>query len=100
MRSLFALRGKRVLRDAMRGLVPDATLTRVKRGFALPLERWMRHELRDMTRDLLLSPRARQRGLVDPAAVEALVRDPRAADADRLWTLLLLEQWHRAFVDG
>ena len=100
MRSLFALRGKRILRDAMKGLVPDATLTRVKRGFALPLERWMRHDLRDMTRDLLLSPRARQRGVVDPAAVEALLRDGARADVDRVWTLLLLEQWHRAFVDG
>ena len=37
---------------------------------------------------------------IDPAAVEAHVRDPRAADAGRLWTLLLLEQWHRAFVGG
>lgn len=100
MRSLFAVRGKRILRDAMRGLVPDATLTRVKRGFALPLERWMRHDLREMTRDLLLSPRALQRGLLAPAAVEALVRDAGRTDADRLWTLLLLEQWHRAFVDA
>ncbi len=100
MRSLFAVRGKRVLRDAMRGLVPDATLTRVKKGFALPLERWMAHDLREMTRDLLLSPRALQRGLLAPAAVEALVRDAGRTDADRLWTLLLLEQWHRAFVDA
>ena len=99
-RSLFAVRGKRILRDAMRGLVPDATLSRVKRGFALPLERWMRHDLREMTRDLLLSPRALQRGLLAPAAVEALVRDAGRTDADRLWTLLLLEQWHRAFVDA
>jgi asparagine synthase (glutamine-hydrolysing) len=100
MRSLFALRGKRILRDAMKGLLPEAPLTRLKRGFALPLERWMRHDLREMTRDLLLGPRARQRGVTNPVAVEALLRRGARADVDRLWTLLVLEQWYRTFVDG
>ncbi len=101
MGALMRARGKHVLRLAMRGLVPDAVLWRAKKGFALPLERWMREDLRPMTRDLLLGARARARGLFDPKAVEALLAraERERTDADRLWTLLILEQWFRAFVD-
>ncbi len=102
MRALMRVRGKHVLRVAMEGLVPASILWRTKRGFALPLGRWMHEDLGDRTRDLLRSARARNRGLFEAKAVDALL--DRAArdrtDADRLWTLLMLEEWFRAYVDA
>ncbi len=70
-------------------------------GFGVPLGSWFRHELREMTRDLLLSPRARQRGLVRPAAVEELLRvhDGGRDCSPRLWALLSLELWCREWLD-
>jgi asparagine synthase (glutamine-hydrolysing) len=50
------------------------------------------------TRDLLLSQAARERGLFEPARVDALIEDHRAGRAQngfRLWTLLCLEMWFR-----
>lgn len=101
MNALMRARGKHVLRVAMEGLVPASVLWRPKRGFALPLERWMREDLRPMTRDLLQGPRARARGLFDPAAVDAMLAraERERTDADRLWTMLILEAWFREFVD-
>ncbi len=101
MHALMRARGKHVLRVAMDGLVPASVLWRPKRGFALPLERWMREDLRPMTRDLLQGPRARARGLFDPAAVDAMLAraERERTDADRLWTMLILEAWFREFVD-
>ena len=101
MTALMRARGKHILRVAMNDLVPASVLWRPKKGFALPLERWMREDLRAMTRDLLLGPRARQRGIFDPKAVEALVTraERERTDADRLWTLLILEEWFRAYAD-
>jgi asparagine synthase (glutamine-hydrolysing) len=100
-RMLMRARGKRILRRAVADLVPRAILTRRKRGFGLPLRRWMKEDLADTVRDVLLDDRARQRGLFRPEAVEALVRsiDRERNAPDRLWTLLVLEVWFREFVD-
>jgi asparagine synthase (glutamine-hydrolysing) len=102
MNALMRGRGKHILRVAMNDLVPGAILWRAKKGFALPLERWMREDLREMTRDLLLSQRATQRGIFDPKEVSRLLAraERERTDADRLWTLLMLEAWFRAFVDA
>jgi asparagine synthase (glutamine-hydrolysing) len=94
--------GKYVLKRAMTGLLPEEILTRRKMGFGVPLGGWFRNELRDMARDVLLSPRARQRGFVRPGAVEELLRihDRGRRDCSpRLWALLCLELWAREWLD-
>ncbi|MBI1958963.1 MAG: asparagine synthase (glutamine-hydrolyzing) [Candidatus Rokubacteria bacterium] len=93
--------GKYILKQAMADLLPPDIVSRRKMGFGVPLASWFRHELRDMTRDLLLSPRARQRGLVRPAAVEELLRihDEGRDCSPRLWALVSLELWCREWLD-
>jgi asparagine synthase (glutamine-hydrolysing) len=95
-------RGKYLLRRALRGLLPPETLARRKQGFGVPLGRWLRRELRDLVRELLLSERALARGLFRPETVRALVHahlDGRANVSTPLWTLLMLELWFREFID-
>ncbi len=98
---LARVRGKRLLRRAVRDLVPKAVLNRRKRGFGLPLRRWMREDLAPMVREVLLDRTARERGLFEPAYVEQLIaRMATSRDApDRVWTLLVLELWFREFID-
>jgi asparagine synthase (glutamine-hydrolysing) len=99
---LMRFRGKYILRRAMKDLIPTRILYRTKRGFALPLERWMRHDLRDMIQDVLLDKTARERGLFDSGYVQSLVDNldrSRNSTVDRLWTLLVLELWFREFID-
>jgi asparagine synthase (glutamine-hydrolysing) len=93
---------KRVLREAMKGLLPEAILNRPKMGFPVPFVSWTRGRWNDMVRDVLLDRRSRERGIIDPAAVDALIHNHAAgrADAgDRIWSLLNLELWHRTFID-
>ena len=94
--------GKRLLRRAVKDLVPKPILTRRKRGFGLPLRRWMKHDLAQMTRDLLLDKTARDRGLFDPREVLRILdsMDSDRNAPDRAWTLLMLELWFREFIDG
>jgi asparagine synthase (glutamine-hydrolysing) len=90
---------KHILKRAMRGLLPEAILRRPKRGFAVPLGRWFRGRLAGTLRDLLLSERARRRGLFDMACVESRI-SAAGNDLDLpLWTLLSFELWCRTFVD-
>lgn len=94
---------KRVLKAALRGVLPDAVLDRRKMGFCVPLADWFRTELREMSHDLLLSPRATQRGYFEPKAIATLLQDHRLGQrnhAEKLWDLLILELWHRTFIDN
>jgi asparagine synthase (glutamine-hydrolysing) len=94
---------KYLLRRAMRGLLPEAVLRRPKMGFGVPIDHWFRHELREMAYDVLLDARARQRGYFRPETVRRYLDEHvegRAHHHSRLWSLLMLEQWHRVFIDA
>jgi asparagine synthase (glutamine-hydrolysing) len=100
---LQGMQGKRILKSALRGVIPDTILDRRKMGFGVPLLHWFRDELKDLPADVLLDPGARSREYVRPEAVERMIREHQAAAADhslRLWVLLQLEYWHREVVDS
>ena len=94
--------GKYLLKRAMAQDLPDEILTRKKMGFGVPLGAWFRRELRDMTRDVLLGPRARQRGIFRASEVDTLLATHDAGRRDcsaRLWALICFELWMRQWVD-
>jgi asparagine synthase (glutamine-hydrolysing) len=95
-------KGKAILKRAFADLVPAEIVERRKKGFALPIGRWLAGRLHPVARDLLLSPEARQRGLFVPAAVEALLDRHRAGEdhGERIWNLMVLETWFQQMVDG
>jgi asparagine synthase (glutamine-hydrolysing) len=93
---------KRILRESMKGLLPDSILDRPKMGFPVPFADWTRGGWNGVARDVLLDRRSRERGLIDPGAVDRLLVDHAAGrtdGGDRLWSLLNLELWHRTFID-
>lgn len=95
--------GKQALRRAFADALPPEVAARGKSGFALPLARWFRGELRDLAGDLLLGARARERGWFRPELVERLLAEHAAGRADhghRLWTLTMLELWLRTHVEA
>jgi asparagine synthase (glutamine-hydrolysing) len=94
---------KRILRDAMKGVVPTSILNRSKMGFPVPFEHWAAGHWHQVVRDVLLDRRARERGLMNPQAVTRLLDDHRSGvrrGGDAIWALLNLELWHRTFIDG
>jgi asparagine synthase (glutamine-hydrolysing) len=93
---------KRILRDAMKGILPASILNRPKMGFPVPFATWTRGPWNSVVRDVLLDRRSRERGIVDPAAVETLLRDHASGatpGGERLWSLMNLELWYRTFID-
>jgi asparagine synthase (glutamine-hydrolysing) len=88
-------RPKRILRDAVRDLVPASVLDRTdKVGFETPQRAWLvAPELRERVGDLLLGPEARARGLYDGGAIEADLRAGAWRDPDALWRALNAELW-------
>jgi asparagine synthase (glutamine-hydrolysing) len=100
---LGGLTTKRILRDAIRGLLPESILTRRKMGFPVPFHEWLRGPWSASAREVLLDRRTRERGLIRPAAIARLLEGHRVgalAGGDAIWALLNLELWYRTFIDG
>jgi asparagine synthase (glutamine-hydrolysing) len=94
--------GKWILRSAVRGLVPDEVLSRPKWGFAVPLARWFRGELRHRL-DAVLRRDASFYEFVDQASVSRLVKEHVAGRRDHshlLWRLVSLDLWLKALRSG
>jgi len=95
--------GKWILKEAMRELLPPQTLQRPKQGFTPPEQTWFRGPNRAFVYQLLMSPDSRLRCYVRPEAVESIWDEfigHRRNHRQLIWSLLLLERWHRVFVDG
>jgi asparagine synthase (glutamine-hydrolysing) len=95
--------GKRLLKKALRGCVPDTILDRPKMGFGVPLARWFREDLQHVPEEVLLDPRSTERGYFRQDELEGLIREHRTGAADhslRLWVLLQLEMWQREVVEA
>ncbi|MGJ4728868.1 asparagine synthase (glutamine-hydrolyzing) [Luteimonas sp. SDU101] len=93
---------KVVLREAMRGIVPDETLDRRdKQGYPTPANDWLRSVGVDYAGDLISSRAFRERGVFDAAASSrAFERWRRGQGAlPGLWTWLSAENWYRQYVD-
>jgi asparagine synthase (glutamine-hydrolysing) len=100
---LRGLTTKRILRESVRGIIPESILTRPKMGFPVPFSGWVGGAWNDMAREVLLDRRSRERELLNPTAVSRLLDDQRAgarAGGDAIWALLNLELWYRTFIDG
>lgn len=97
------LEGKVLLKRLARTLLPAGVVDRPKVGFTVPLSPWFRGPLRELLADTLLSRSALERGWYEAPALRAAVDDHLSGRRDRareLWTLLTLELWQRAWIDG
>lgn len=104
--SELKLRGftkKYIFKKALRNLLPEDILNRPKMGFGVPVGSWLRYELKDYAWDLLMSKNASERGYFNRKEIETLLSDHIEGRTDqtyRLWNLLMLELWHRVFIDA
>ena len=94
-------RKKRILRRALRGLVPGSILDAPKRGFSVPVDHWMGGPLAPYLRSVVLDHSTLSSGLFDRGAVERLIQR-HGANGRRcgflLYSILNLALWHDAYI--
>jgi asparagine synthase (glutamine-hydrolysing) len=99
LRELFAAGGPRAAASAIPSL-PQSVLARGKMGFGVPVGRWLAGAHAEWMRGILLDPGTLGRGLFAREAVEEMIAAHTGGCADhgeRLWALVCLELWFRAF---
>ena len=92
---------KYILKKAVEPYLPREVIYREKMGFRVPIEKWFRGELKELTYDVLLSSTATQRGLFQRQFVQSMLDRHQAGEnwQYRIWNLLMLELWFQMFVD-
>ncbi len=95
--------GKFILKEAMHDLLPREILHRPKQMFTVPVGEWFKGHLAPLLKQVLLSNRAKDRGLFEPGAISRLIDAHISGQANNtriLRALMALEIWYRLFVDG
>ncbi|HEY9721560.1 MAG TPA: asparagine synthase (glutamine-hydrolyzing) [Oscillatoriaceae cyanobacterium] len=102
--SHYKLKGKRTkhaLKEVAARYLPEAILKRPKKGFGIPVAKWLKGELRSTMLDAFAPERLREAGIFEVREVERLVREHLAGTHDHrklLWTMLMFEFWREAYL--
>ena len=93
-------RNKHILKEAVRGLIPDEVIDRPKEGFVLPIDNWLLNDMRPYVEELLAPDRMALHGLIRVEAVEQLLREHYSKSVNhgpRIWNLMMFQRWWESY---
>jgi asparagine synthase (glutamine-hydrolysing) len=93
---------KYLFKQAVADLLPPELLNMRKRGFVIPIQIWLRQELRPLVERLLQPERLRRQNLFNPGFCERFVVPHLQNKADftwQIWAALMFQLWHVVFIE-
>lgn len=87
---------KWLLKQVLYSMVPKALVDRPKQGFGVPIEYWLKNELREWAGDLLAPDQIRRDGFLNPDVISKHFAEHlsgRRSWASQLWTVLMFQAW-------
>ncbi|MDQ3635075.1 MAG: asparagine synthase (glutamine-hydrolyzing) [Acidobacteriota bacterium] len=100
----YKLKGKTtkyILKKAVNDLLPKSIAKRPKKGFGIPIAKWLKGDLNPLLHDMLSSERLIQQGFFDDKFVQKLISEHEQGNANnykQLWTLLVFQLWYENFL--
>jgi asparagine synthase (glutamine-hydrolysing) len=94
---------KSIFKKAVEAWLPHKIVFRQKRGFSVPIARWMREELRPLVSDSLNEEKLKRQGIFNATFVRRLLQEHWSGHRDHrkaLWTLLSFQLWHDQWIKG
>ena len=92
---------KYLLKKAVAPLLPESILKRPKKGFGIPVAKWLRQEFKPLVDELLSESFVKKQGIFEWAYIQRLLDEHESARFDRrkqLWTLFMFQWWWRKFL--
>ena len=99
---LGAWKGKRVLLETFKDLLPPLLHNRPKWGFEMPIGAWLKKELKFLIEEYLHKDRIEKQGLFDPGIIRDLVTNHMSGRQDtswQLWNLIVFEHWYEKYIE-
>jgi asparagine synthase (glutamine-hydrolysing) len=99
---LGAWKGKRILLETFKDLLPPLLHNRPKWGFEMPIGTWFRKELTFLIEEYLHRDRIKKQGLFDPGVISDLVSNHMSGRQDtswQLWNLIVFEHWYEKYIE-
>jgi asparagine synthase (glutamine-hydrolysing) len=90
--------GKYLLKELMKDKLPADIVYRPKKGFGIPVAKWLNQELKSWTDELLDSQFIKKQGIFNSEYVKQILTEHRSHRVDqrkKLWTLLIFQTWYR-----
>ena len=91
------------MKQAVASRLPDSILKRPKKGFGIPVARWLRGPLASWVDHLLGPERIGRQGIFKPEVVSRMLAEHRSGARDHrkpLWTLLMFQVWHETWLEA
>jgi asparagine synthase (glutamine-hydrolysing) len=93
--------GKYLLKKLLARYLPVSLFERPKMGFGVPIDHWLRFELKDLLLDYLSAERLRKEGLFNTNFVDKKIKEHLSGQVNhqyRLWPLLMWEMWRERWL--
>jgi len=88
---------KWILKEAFKDKLPLETINKRKQGFAVPVAKWLREDLKEIFLDTIAPEKIRREGIFDPKAITSLKNRFFANKEDmrkEIWALFVFEKWY------
>jgi asparagine synthase (glutamine-hydrolysing) len=89
--------GKYIIKKVAKKYLPDHIVFRPKKGFVLPLDQWIKKELKPLLHETISEKGLLNRGIFNPKALISLRDDQSGKQATRLFSLIMLEKWFQKY---
>jgi len=103
-RKLKGGKGKHILRQVASEFLPREIIERKKRGFIVPLTKWLLTDLREYVLELLLDKGSHARQFFNEKDIKSLFTNhhflERIEKGSLLWRLVVFEVWYKTFIKG
>jgi len=100
---LNGLTTKYILKKTAKDMLPDEIINRAKKGFGVPVAKWVKNELKDFILDILDVKKIKKEGIFNPKFIRDLLEDHFNGTKDNrklIWTLAVFELWRTIWIEG
>jgi asparagine synthase (glutamine-hydrolysing) len=92
---------KYILKQVMKGKLPDNIINRPKKGFGIPVAKWIRKELKGLALELLEESKIKKQGIFNYPYIKQLLNEHFSGHRDNrklIWTLMIFQMWQEKWM--